>query len=751
LTKTRLKPNENAIEFECIVIAEVYKSDNFKVYGVDVDFDKYPHIKKNRYDNVSIVGDIHELGISIKYKVTAVESIRGDDVSYKVINIKRDRPNSKASTELFLKEILTENQVDVILAEYPDIVDKIIKNDIDDIDLTKLKGIKEKTFEKIKDKVVANFCLIEIMEEFKGYFTITMLKKLYAEYPSVKKIREELRKDPYKCLINLSGIGFKLADKIILDLDKLKIIDFGYDVLKSKQRAEKCIEYLLLENENNGHTKKCAEELYKEFKQLTPACSHHYKDIVLGDNSIHFNKEDRTLSRMITFNTENYIAMRLIDGLKYNNVWDMDIERYRKDSNGITLTDEQIEALEYLNNYNLFTLNGNAGSGKTSSTNAMLSMLIDNGKTFKLMSPTARAAGVLSEYTGQPASTIHRGLGFVPPNDWIYCENNKLTYDVVVIDEFSMVDIFLFKRVLEAIDFSKTKLLLIGDDAQLQSIGAGGLLYDILTTPILPNVHLTKIFRYGKGGLMTVATQTRNGKRFIADEQSTNVVFGEDKSYIFMPKPQELAIGTIKKLYSKLLSDGYNARDILVLTCQNKGEYGTKELNNHLRPLANDIQNKSCYKHGVKEFYIDDIVMQGVNDYKATIYDEFADEPDTILIPNGEIGTVIKIVRNGIVVDFNGVKILKTNANIYDLTLAYSINIYKIQGSSGKVVILFTPKAHIYMLNANMLYVGQTRAKERVYHIAEPKAVNIAVKIKSQYNRKTNLQNLLIKHNKQTT
>ena len=111
--------------------------------------------------------------------------------------------------------------------------------------------------------------------------------------------------------------------------------------------------------------------------------------------------------------------------------------------------------------------------------------------------------------------TIHRGLGYMPPNDWCYNKENPVPYDVVIVDEFSMVDIFLMRKLLEAIDFNKTKLLLIGDDAQIPSVGAGNVLYDLLCYNNIPTVTLDKIFRYGKGGLSTVATDTRTGTEYL--------------------------------------------------------------------------------------------------------------------------------------------------------------------------------------------------------------------------------------------
>ena len=126
--------------------------------------------------------------------------------------------------------------------------------------------------------------------------------------------------------------------------------------------------------------------------------------------------------------------------------------------------------------------------------------------------------------------TIHRGLMYMPPADWGFNEENKLPYDVVIVDEFSMVDIFLFRKLLEAIDFEKTKLLLIGDDAQIPSVGAGNVLYDLLKCEDIPTITLDKVFRYGKGGLSTVATDTRTGTEYL-NKTKTGIVHDMSQHY----------------------------------------------------------------------------------------------------------------------------------------------------------------------------------------------------------------------------
>jgi exodeoxyribonuclease V alpha subunit len=257
------------------------------------------------------------------------------------------------------------------------------------------------------------------------------------------------------------------------------------------------------------------------------------------------------------------------------------------------------------------------------------------------------------------------------------------------------------------------------------------------------------VFRYGEGGLMTIATKTRRCEKFIENGVSDVTVFGTDKSYKFIPVVQEKSIKLIKQLYEKLLSEGNVPKDILVLSSYNKGEYGTKALNINLQPLANDIKNKEKFSYGETNFYEDDLVIQCVNNYKAVVYEEypdpFADRTET-MIPNGEIGVIKKILPRHIIIDFDGVLIEYDMSVMNQLKLAYSISTFKAQGGNAKIVILLTPKAHTYMLNSNLIYVGQTRAREKVYHFGEPETVNRAIKKKADLDRQTFLKQLLKKN-----
>ena len=722
------------------------------IYGCSVNSFYYLDIHIGKYGTCSIKGNFQELNLGVEYMVRAKEVSDKYGIGYNVININREKPKTLAETRTFLYEILTENQVDTLLSVYPDIVDRIMSNRLEDIDLNKTKGIKEYTFDVIKRKVIENFKLADLVEEFRGLFSLSIIKKLYDQYTSVEKIREVIREEPYECLCKLSGIGFKTADQLLLTLEKESkecvgtsknpILYFGFDLKPSYQRAKACVDYLLNENESSGNTYMYVGDLKKQFEILVPEAIGNLPIILKKDNDVIFDRELLCVCRKETYETEKYIANKIREGMSINTEWDCDYSKYRS-LDEFDLTDDQSKTSEYMCQHNVVMLVGYGGSGKSSSTQAFVNMLNAYHKSFMLLAPTGRAAKVLSGYTGENAMTIHRGLGYMPGHGWGYNEEHPLMQDVVIVDEFSMVDIFLFRHLLEAIDFSRTKLLLIGDDAQIPSVGAGNVLYDLLCYNQIPTITLNKIFRYGKGGLSTAATDTREGKEYLDKNQNGMQAFGDDKSYIFMPLSQDKLVDYAVNVYKTVLKQGYNIEDIALLSCYNVGDYGTVELNKRLQNAVNP-EAEAKITFGDSEFRLNDIVMNSVNDYKAMIYDEeFLDEDNTTFIANGESGKVVKILKDAMVIDYDGTLVYCPKSSMKNIRLAYAISTHKSQGGQFKAVILITPRAHTYMLNSNLLYVGISRAKEKCYHLGEIRTVNLALKKKENFDRKTLLQKFL--------
>ena len=321
--------SEKIYKFKGKVVKCTYNTPDFKIYAVNVDKDKYSDIKQNKYQNVSILGELPDLIIDVEYEFTAEEQVNKYGTSYKIINVKRDLPTTVEGTYIFLSEILTENQAKVLIEVYPDIIQMVKNNDLDNIDLSKLKGIGQFTFNRIKAKIIENYCLMELVTEFKNVLSLSIIKKVYDRYSSIDVLKKKLKLEPYTTLTRISGIGFVKADSIVMELQKENVIDFGYDVKTSPDRCLSCVLYLLGENENDGHTCMNLAELRSQCIKLVPACADHFVDVI-KDDSIYYNKDTMDVALKETYETEKNIANIILENIRNEkNIWNWDVQGYR--------------------------------------------------------------------------------------------------------------------------------------------------------------------------------------------------------------------------------------------------------------------------------------------------------------------------------------------------------------------------------------------------------------------------------------
>ncbi len=297
---------------------------------------------------------------------------------------------------------------------------------------------------------------------------------------------------------------------------------------------------------------------------------------------------------------------------------------------------------------------------------------------------------------------------------------------------------------------------MIGDNAQLPSVSCGNLLHDFMEADIIPTVTLNKIFRYSSGGLMRVATDTRCCNSYLDNDMKNKAtIFGDNQDYMFIDLASELIPKNVVSLYKRLLENGSSIEDIQVLTAKNVGDCGSVELNNMIQRVANpNYGSEVNMKIGDTTYYEGDLILQCVNNYKAELDEKhlsdedrfnaaFNEEAPTAFVANGETGIIKEIYNSYIIADFNGVYVKYYRNDMNMVKLGYAISIHKSQGGGFKKVILCTPQSHIFMLNSNLLYVGLTRMKEKLYHLGSLQSVNQAVKKKANLTRHTFMQNLL--------
>lgn len=762
-----------SIKFEATPVHCIFNAENYKIYACDIDRHKFPDVKLNNYYNVTISGDCGDLSLGMLYDIEAEEKQSKYGYDYRIKYIKQQKPMSDVGLKQFLYACdLSPQQAEEIIREYPNIIDIVMQDKVDEIDTKKLYNIGAYRINVIVNKIRSNFMLADIVESLGGYFSFAIIKKLFNYYGSTDKIIESLEKKPYECLCQINRVGFKTADKTLLTLEKQINKDikegkeppfkFNNELSTSKDRCLSALTWLLDENEANGNTILDIPTVGKELKNLVPECFNHFVDICKNANDdtelskqIYVDLANRWIANARTHYKEVMCAEIIADALNNSTKWDIDIEKYRC-NDSIELTDEQLHTLQMVCENNISVLSGYAGSGKSASTLSLIKMLQENNKSFMLLAPTGRASKVLSEYTKCPAQTIHKLLYSMEAIDNMNYTNgidnaHELIYvDMVIVDEVSMCDISLFYNLINRIDFTKTKLLLVGDEAQLPSVGAGNVLYDIVHSDKVPINRLTKIFRYGNNSILTVATDIRNSQSYLKKDLG-------DKKYMFVETPQETMVNKVKTLYKKLIDAGYPKEDILILSAYNKGNYGTTAINNVLQSIVNKNVNNAdkSLKMGKDDeaitFAIDDMVIQTKNNYKAHLCDDnykviegYNGKPKETFIPNGEIGIIKHIEKNTIYIKFNDEMVCYDKTDMTNVKLAYSISIHKSQGGSAKVIILLTPKAHTYMLSSNLLYVGVTRAKDKVIHFGTAPTVNSAIKKKADLSRHTWLKEYII-------
>lgn len=755
----------NRVTFDCQLEKCLFQRDGYYIYAMKIDRCKYPNIIVGNYGTVTILGNnLYELEYKQLYHVIAEPKDTKYGVSYEVVSIGFDQPQTEDDVRNYLMTVLTKNQAEQIMRHYPNIMDLVAQDRVDEIDISRLKYINQRSLDLIISKIRATSVLINICSLFYNTITLNVMQKLYGTYGSVDKIKETLRERPYSGLCQIEGIGFRKADEILLKIEEESELiksrgeeprfEFKGPLKFSEDRCLACMQYFLDENEQSGNTKMKIEDLKAKVFTYAKETSIFF-DKVLKSEEFYVDVLNQMVGKLSTYNIEKYIAETLLKANKSPILWDFDLEKY-KTVGEFNLTEQQRAVQKLLCKNNVVVLNGPAGSGKTSSVKAVVQMLNDYHLDFVMGCPSAKAAKVLEKYAGFPATTIHRMLGY-QNGSFIHHKTNPLHADLVIIDESSMLDIFLCKSVLDAIDFNKTKLLLIGDSYQLPSVGAGNLLHDIINSNICPISTLTEIFRYSEGGLITVATDTRNGKTFLPYAIAPNTqVIPKGNSFFFCPQSKETCVDYAVKMYLKL-AETSSLEDIIVITSQNKGPQGAVAINNRIQNAINPKKNDNVIKVEKEDYSIEyrenDMVMQTVNDYHSIVCDEFGyyeldDEGAPlyeVLVANGETGRIVSVNNQKLIIKFDNYYILRHKSDLDKMSLAYSITAHKSQGSGYKNVIVVTPSSHTYMLNSNLLYVAYTRSKEKCFNIGNPKTIAVAVKKKQNLSRETFLQDIIKK------
>ncbi|QLE46036.1 ATP-dependent RecD-like DNA helicase (plasmid) [Nostoc sp. C052] len=661
---------------------------------------------------------------------------------FQVVNYKETKPATLTGIEKYLGSGLIKGVGPVtarrIVAHFGLETLDIIENQIER--LIEVQGIAKKRITLIKNAWETQKAIKEVMVFLQGHgVSTTYAVKIYKQYKD--EAIATVTKNPYQLAADIYGIGFLTADKIARNIGIAPDSEFRY-------RAG--IIHCLSEAAEDGHCYLPQSQLIESVIKLLTTESHQpteeavamiIKDMALADELIRERDEEKTLLcyKPTYFHTEHNLAQLIRQRLE--NPVGTDIERVRDwierftASRKIQLSEQQRQAVETAAYSKIMILTGGPGVGKTFTTHTIVSLWKAMGKSIALAAPTGRAAQRLGEMTGLEAKTIHRLLEFDPKTRGFKCDSdNPLPHTAIIVDEASMLDLFLAYSLVKAV-LAGALLLLVGDIDQLPSVGPGQILADLINSGRVPVVRLTQVFRQAQqSAIISAAHQINRGIYPTIEPISDNPV--SDCLWHGGGHQPEHGVQAICELITDLIPRlGFNpATDVQVLCPMSRGLVGTRNLNTVLQQLINPPSpDKVEINRGGMILRVGDRVIQQMNDYQREVF-------------NGDLGIITDIdtVEQEVIVQYGEHTVIYDYADLNEITLAWSVTIHKSQGSEYPVIVLPIYMQHYMMLTRNLFYTGLTRAKKLAIVVGAKKAISLAVRSTDDQKRYTRLKQRLL-------
>ena len=615
--------------------------------------------------------------------------------------------------------------------------------------LAEVKGISEKKAREIAAQVSEKAEMRKVMIFLQKYgISLNLGAKIYQKYK--ESVYTILQENPYRLAEDISGVGFKIADEIAARVGIHADSDY---------RIRSGMLYTLLQASGEGHTYLPREQLFTRCARLLGVdesyMEKHLMDMVIDRKLVLKEKSGETIVYPAQYYYLELNTARMLNELNIVCPEDKELVRHRieliEKETGTVLDEMQKKAITEAADHGLFILTGGPGTGKTTTINAIIRFFEGEGAEIRLAAPTGRAAKRMTETTGYEAQTIHRllELNGMPEEErdghsakFERNAQNPLEADVIIIDEMSMVDIALMHSLLLAIT-AGTRLILVGDENQLPSVGPGNVLRDLINSKFINVVRLKEIFRQGKESMIIVnAHKINNGEMPYLNKKGGDFFFDARDEV-------ENILSTILDLVNRRLPS-FNTKwskiwDIQVLSPTRKGILGVDNLNNEIQAIL----NPSCKDKKEKQvrdivFREGDKVMQIKNNYSLEWHRIGGDgENKGVGVFNGDMGYIETIdeERKVLSVVFDDERRVVYEFMFLDeLELAYAITIHKSQGSEFKVVVMPTFMGSAFLMNRNILYTGITRAKELVVVVGNQKSLQYMVNNTNNMKRYSSLK-----------
>lgn len=614
--------------------------------------------------------------------------------------------------------------------------------------LSEVKGISEKKAREIAMQIAEKSDMRKAMMFLQKYgISLNLGAKIYQKYGD--SVYSVLQENPYRLADDISGVGFKIADEIAYRIGIHTDSDY---------RIKSGMVYTLLQATGEGHVYLPKDELFQRAAELLGVDSSymekHLVDLAMDRKIVQKEQGDQILIYpaqyyYLELNTARMLRELDIFCPEDEKIVERRIVQIEKET-GTVLDEMQKKAVQEAAGHGLLILTGGPGTGKTTTINAIIRYFEGEGAEIRLAAPTGRAAKRMTEATGYEAQTIHRllELSGMPEDDRegqpIHFERNAenpLETDVIIIDEMSMVDIHLIHSLLMAVT-AGTRLILVGDENQLPSVGPGNVLRDIIRSGQFPVVELKKIFRQAsESDIVVNAHKINKGEQVEINNKS--------RDFFFLKRyDADIIIRVVIALIQEKLPKYVEAKpfEIQVLTPMRKGLLGVERLNLILQKYLNPAEpGKEETEIGGRVFRVGDKVMQIKNNYQLewevkTKYGLVVDQGQGIF--NGDMGIVTEIntYDETLEVEYDEHRKVKYPFEMAEeLELAYAITVHKSQGSEYPAVIIPLLQGPRLLYNRNLLYTAVTRAKKCLTIVGSEQVFQEMIRNKSEQNRYTSL------------